>query len=146
MLELRQLVSAKGSLPPFPSTSAFQIWCILQVKESAHLKNSPGPAYLLLELSQLLWLHFDGKLNILPLPRTSKSGNKFTCITLSSVMQEVFMQPQPLCNIYFISKRLIHTTKPLWTSFFPSADFFLSLCKEQLPKKTHTTLLSSEPK
>lgn len=61
----------------------------------------------------------------LPLPGTSKSlllyGNKFMWIILSPVMQEVFVQPLPLCNIYFISKRLIHTTKPLWTSFLPSA-------------------------
>lgn len=42
-------------------------------------------------------------------------------IILSSVMQEVFVQPLPLCNMYFLSKRLIHTTEALWTSFFPSA-------------------------
>lgn len=42
-------------------------------------------------------------------------------ITLSSVMQEVFVQPLPLFNTYFLSKRLIHRTTALWTSFFPSA-------------------------
>lgn len=73
--------------------------------------------FLLLE-SSIYWYE-------LPLPGISKSlllyGNKSTWIIPSSVMQEVFMQPLPLCSTYFLSKRLIHTTKALWTSFFPSA-------------------------
>lgn len=93
------------------------IWNIPQALLTCWWSFRGSCGFILLE-SSIYWYE-------LPLPGTSKScllyGNKFVWIILSSVMQEVFMQPLPLCSMDIISKRLIHTPKALWTSFFPSA-------------------------